>query len=255
MGRGESRSLLSEQRCGVRCLRLGAGQQEVSATALAQIKLDASALLFAATGNTTYQTYFDANYNANSLTSSLAGYVGPWNLGDLDALLTYATASNATAAVASAIKTNMLAGLNGGDNFPAYTGSKGSYVAYLAQFVWGSNQTQASQGLLFTLVPTYGLDPTKNTAAMTAAERHVHYFHGVNPLSKVFLSNVNAIGASNSVTSFYHSGLRLALIGASSACPSTGPHPAISWEAPIQAIRWMSAAPRAVGPPRTTRFA
>jgi hypothetical protein len=34
---------------------LGAGQQEVSATALAQIKLDASALLFAATGSTIYQ--------------------------------------------------------------------------------------------------------------------------------------------------------------------------------------------------------
>ena len=64
-------------------------------------------------------------------------------------------------------------------------------MASLADFVWGSDETQAAQGLLFTLVPTYGLDSAKTTDAMTAAERHVHYFHGVNPLSKVFLSNVN----------------------------------------------------------------
>jgi len=75
----------------------------------------------------------------------------------------------------------------------------------ILRILCGQQSDQASQGLLFTLVPTYGLDPTKNAAAAMAAERHVHYFHGVNPLSKVFLSNVNAIGASNSVTSLYHS--------------------------------------------------
>ena len=205
---------------------LGAGQQDVSAAALAQIKLDTSAWLFAATGSTTYQTYFDANYNAGGLTSNLAGYVGPWHLGDLDALLTYTIATHATAAVVSAIKTNVLAGLNVGDNFPAYTGSKGAYVAYLADFVWGSDETQAAQGLLFTLVPTYGLDSAKTTDAMTAAERHVHYFHGVNPLSKVFLSNVNSIGASNSVTSLYHSwfapGTDWSIVGVSKYGPAPG---------------------------------
>jgi endoglucanase len=65
-----------------------------------------------------------------------------------------------------------------------------------------------------------------DTAAMTAAERHVHYFHGVNPLAKVFLSNVNAIGALNSVTSFYHSwfapGTDWSIVGVSKYGPAPG---------------------------------
>jgi hypothetical protein len=184
---------------------LASGQQEVNSASLAEIQLQAAAILFAATGTQAYQAYVDANYDANSATTSLSGYVGPWDTARYEALLTYAITPGATATVASSIKTNMLAGINGGDNFPGYTGEEGSYGPYLAQFVWGSNQTQAQQGLIFTMVPTYGLDSAKNTAAMTAAERHVHYFHGVNPLSKVYLSNLSTIGASNSVTSFFHS--------------------------------------------------
>jgi hypothetical protein len=191
---------------------LAAGQQEVGAADLAQIKIDAAALLFAATGNTTYQTFFDANYNTNTgvnyTMSDITGYVGPWGAGDLgiyDALLTYATATGATASVASAIKTAMLSGINGGNNFPAFTGNKGAYTAYLEGFTWGSNSEMSVQGLNFLFVPTFGLDATKNATALTAAERHIHYFHGVNPLQKVFLTNVESIGASNSVHSIYHS--------------------------------------------------
>ncbi len=188
---------------------LASGQQETDASGLSEIELEAAALLFAATGSAEYQTYFDSHYDfvgdAGNATASLSGYVGPWDGSRYDALLTYAVSPGATASVATAIKTNMLAGINGGDNFPAVTGSKGSYVSYLAQFVWGSNQTQAAQGNIFAMVPTYGLDASKSAAALQAAERHVHYFHGLNPLSKVYLSNTSLIGASNSVTSFFHS--------------------------------------------------
>ena len=205
---------------------LASGQQEVNAASLAEIQLQAAALLFAATGTQAYQAYVDANYDANSATTSLSGYVGPWDTARYEALLTYAISPGATATVASSIKTNMLAGINGGDNFPGYTGNEGSYGPYLAQFVWGSNQTQAQQGLIFTMVPTYGLDATKNTAALTAAERHVHYFHGVNPLSKVYLSNLSTIGASNSVTSFFHSwfapGTKWSAVTATTPGPAPG---------------------------------
>ena len=93
----------------LRHLRLGAGQQDVSAAALAQIKLDRRRR-FLQRREAPRPAYFDANYDAGGLTSNLAGYVGPWHLGDLDALLTYTIATHATAAVVSAIKTNVLAG-------------------------------------------------------------------------------------------------------------------------------------------------
>jgi hypothetical protein len=204
---------------------LASGQQEVNAASLAEIQIQAAATLFAATGNAAYQTYFDANYDLNSATTDLSGYVGPWDLARYDALLTYATTTGATATAATLIKTQMLAGLNGGDNFPAFTGSEGSYGPFLAQFVWGSNQTQASQGLLFTYVPVYNLDSTKNATALTAAERHVHYFHGVNPLSKVYLSNLSTIGASNSVTSFFHSWFAPGTVWSAVTATTPGPAP------------------------------
>jgi hypothetical protein len=204
---------------------LASGQQEVDSASLAEIQIQAAATLFAATGNAAYQTYFDGHYDLNSATTDLSGYVGPWDLARYDALLTYATTTGATATAASLIKTQMLAGLNAGDNFPAFAGNEGSYGPYLAQFVWGSNQTQASQGLLFTYVPVYDLDSTKSTAALTAAERHVHYFHGVNPLSKVYLSNLSFIGASNSVTSFYHSWYAPGTVWSAVTATTPGPAP------------------------------
>ena len=39
---------------------------------------------------------------------------------------------------------------------------------------------------------------------MSAAADYLHYIDGVNPLGKVYLSNMKAFGASNSVDRFYH---------------------------------------------------
>jgi hypothetical protein len=205
--------------------KLAAGEQEGGPTVVAGNFLNASALLFAATGSATYQTYFDANYNANNLTTGLASYVGPWDGAEYDALLTYANATGATPAVASAIKSSMLAGIQGGDNLPRYQSNADAYGAYLATYVWGSNQTKASQGSVLTYVPTYGLDATENTSALAAAERFVHYFHGLNPLSKVYLTNVNGIGASNSVTMLYHSWFAPGTVWSTVGVSTYGPAP------------------------------
>ncbi len=206
--------------------KLAAGEQEGGPTAVPGNLLSASALLFAATGNATYQTYFDANYNANSLTTNLASYLGPWNTPEYDALLTYAVATGATPAVATAIKNAVLSGVKGGNNLPRYQNNSDAYGAYLEAYPWGSNQNKAAQGSVFTYIPVYGLDAAENTDALAAAERFVHYFHGLNPLSKVYLSNVNGIGASNSVTMLYHSwfapGTVWSIVGVSTYGPAPG---------------------------------
>ena len=62
-----------------------------------------------------------------------------------------------------------------------------------------------SQGLIFTDIKKYNIDATLNEQAMEAAEEFIHYIHGRNPLSLMYLSNMNNKGASNSVSQFYHS--------------------------------------------------
>ena len=205
--------------------KLAAGEQEGGPKAVAGNLLSAAALLFAATGNATYQSYFDANYNANSLTTNLASYVGPWTTPEYDALLSYAGATGATPAVATAIKNAVLSGVKSGNNLPRYKNSSDAYGAYLEAYTWGSNQNKAAQGSVFTYIPVYGLDATENADALAAAERYVHYFHGLNPLSKVYLSNVNDIGASNSVNLLYHSWFAPGTVWATVGVATYGPAP------------------------------
>ena len=51
----------------------------------------------------------------------------------------------------------------------------------------------------------YNLNSANATNYINSALGYVNYFHGVNPNSKVYLSNMNSFGAGNSVTQFYHS--------------------------------------------------
>ena len=84
-----------------------------------------------------------------------------------------------------------------------------------------------------------GIDASKNADATRAAERYVHYVHGVNPLALVYLSNMEKYGANTSVTSFYHSwyakGSDWSEVGVSKYGPPPGylpggPNPSYSWD-------------------------
>ncbi|HEY4103374.1 MAG TPA: glycoside hydrolase family 9 protein, partial [Polyangiaceae bacterium] len=123
-----------------------------------------------------------------------------------EALLYYAKLSNATAATSNAIDNAYKMGMNGGDNFGSLSANKDPYLAYLSaqDYTWGSNQVKSNQGLIFYDVVTYGLDATKNADAMRAAERYVHYIHGLNPLGFVYLSNMFDYGAASGVTTLFH---------------------------------------------------
>jgi hypothetical protein len=93
-------------------------------------------------------------------------------------------------------------------------------------------------GLIFTQL---GMNGGKDTpAAATAAADYLHYLHGVNPLGKVYLSNMGAFGASNSVDRFFHSwfadGSRWSSVSGSPNGPPPGylvggPNQHYSWEA------------------------
>jgi endoglucanase len=172
---------------------LGAGQQETDDYGRTMMKLEASAYLFELTKDAQFQAFFDANYKTSKLVQG--SYVAPWEPTTQLALLYYTSLPSATAAVQSDIIKAYGAGLNGGDNLPAHSGKLDPYGAYLKDYTWGSNSTKSNQGSVFFDAVTFGVDAGKDGDARLAAERYVHYVHGVNPLGFVYLSNMFDYGA------------------------------------------------------------
>lgn len=83
------------------------------------------------------------------------------------------------------------------------------YRAYMpdTQYHWGSNYIKANIGNSNFDVVLYGVDPEHNRSYDTRALDHLHYFHGVNPLGIVYLSNMYKYGVSYSVNRFFHAWL------------------------------------------------
>jgi endoglucanase len=168
---------------------LAAGQQEPDARGRAQKALAAAVYLFDLTGDTSYRAYVDAHYDDGK--------------GDYDAtepLLYYAGLTGATPEVARAIKDSFVAGFEhtwqaAGDD---------AYMAWMSGYWWGSNGSKASTGDVFADEARLGLGPHSPADAMAHAAGYIHYIDGVNPLGKVYLSNMKSLGASNSVNRFYH---------------------------------------------------
>ena len=170
---------------------LGSGQQETDDYGRLVYKLDAAAQLFAATGDATYRTFFDGNYTQLHL-FTYSNYVAPWDVQGQDAALDYADATGATAATVTAIRNAYLAGAKSSGNLGAITGNRDPYLAFMQDYIWGSNSTKSHVGNLFAAVVSHRLEAASNADMTRAASRYVHYIHGTNPLSLVYLTNMYA---------------------------------------------------------------
>jgi hypothetical protein len=219
---------------------LGAGQQEVNDYGRSALKLDAACQLFAATGNTSYRDYVDANYTKAHL-FAYNNYASPWDVSEQEALLEYAELDQATPGVADAIRRAYLTGAASDANLGAIRNDKDPYLSYMKDYVWGSNSTKANQGNVLYAVLDHELDEARSDEFERAALRYLHYLHGVNPLSLVYLTNMGAHGAENSVNEIYHSwfadkSARWDRVGTSTFGPppgflSGGPNPSYNWDA------------------------
>lgn len=218
---------------------LGAGQQETDDYGRLTAKIEAAVFLFEITGDATYQLFVDEHYDDVNLIQW--NFAFPFQNTNQEMLLYYASLPGATPAVASDIKAVYKnAMLTGSENFPAYASKKDPYLAHLKDYVWGSNQTKSSQGLMFVDMITYGVDGTQDEAAYDAAEQYIHYIHGVNPLRMVYLSNMYAYGAENGVNEFYHTwfsngSAKWDRVGVSTYGPAPGflvggPNPSYDWD-------------------------
>ncbi len=178
---------------------LAAGQQEPDAYGRSMKALAAAIYLFDLTGDETYRTYVDAHYAEANMVKR--GHMTEGDYEQAAPLLYYASLATATPAVAAEIRKALVAGFER----PGWQSGQGdAYMAYLTGYWWGSNGIKASAGDIYADEARYHLGAHSVQDAMTRAAGYVHYLDGVNPLGKVYLSNMNALGATNSVNRFYH---------------------------------------------------
>lgn len=186
----------------------------------ARARADAAAELFALTGNTAYQAYFDANYNATAIEDLSSGFrpvsnppapgtdhFDPSLCFDLEqAMVTYCLTPGATASVVSAIKQSLLNGVSWAQMGNTATDP---YRAYIYSYYWGCNAGKANWGVQLLWATKLNVNSGSNAAYQAQAEEYLHYLHGRNPLNFVYLTNMGSkganLGAFASSMSIYHS--------------------------------------------------
>lgn len=217
---------------------LGAGQQEVDDAGRLAKKVVAAVYLFALTGDAAYRDFVDANYTSAPMFA--ASWLSPFNAEWTQTLLFYASLPGATSGVASAIRERYVSLWDGVDGWGAVSSRRDPYGAFITDYTWGSNAVKALAGGMFVDQATYGLSTHPAAAALDAGAAYLHYLHGVNPLGKVYLSNMADFGAENSVDQFYHSwfadgsakwdSVRSSTFGPPPGFLVGGPNPSYSWD-------------------------
>jgi len=164
----------------------------------------ASIYLYDITEGPDYNTYIVSHYQ--TLEPVATSFWGPYKIPLQDALLSYATLANANTEVAQQIKEGFQEAVT--NNYEGFFGFSESdlYRAFIPDYSyhWGSSQSKASYGLLNALIGTSGISIENIEIYDAYVDESIHYFHGVNPLGLVFLSNMYTYGAERSVNEIYH---------------------------------------------------
>jgi hypothetical protein len=168
------------------------------------LRLRAAVFLYEITGQSAYRTYVESSYLN---VQALGGWWGPYQTSIQDALLYFRTLPGVTPSVVTTIRNSVQSSVNSGDFYGAWMSTRDAYRAFEPddQYDWGGNCIKSHAGLLLANQVTYGLNPAQSAGYREAAAGYVHYIHGVNPLTMVYLSNMYEHGVENCVNEFYHS--------------------------------------------------
>ncbi len=179
---------------------------EVGTTEQDARKFVAAIYLYAATSNTTYRSYVDANYT--SIQPFAWTYWYPFEPVVQDAMLYYTTTAGATMGTVNAIRQSCINSTtsNNPDMLPAYTVETDAYMAYMKNqdYVWNNNEFKCEAGIIFANMNRYALDAPNQTNYRNAAAGYLHYIHGTNPNGYCYLSSSDTCGADRFVNQIYH---------------------------------------------------
>ena len=171
------------------------------------LRLWAAAELYRATNKPKYKKYFDLHY-----TPLKGGWFDP--MGDKKehpwaqqlAYITYAQTGGADSAKVTEIKNALKTTTSWFNNLEI--NQKDPYRAIIWDYFWGSNRVKANWGMTFIFAKLLGVDESRNQFYEQNAEEYLHYIHGRNPLSWVYLTNMGAkganTGAEKSIMEIFH---------------------------------------------------
>ncbi len=182
-----------------------AGDADMTADNQKGTTVSAAVYLFAITEDSQYSDYVVQN-----LSLAQPYKDGPWsryNPWQGDALIYYSQLSNGNSDVKAKILTDIESKLEtyrseayGSDDdldpFRSYMPDE--------QYHWGSNMTKANYGNMNYDPILLGINTAEQSDYTERSLGAVNYFHGVNPLGLVYLTNMYEYGAEHSANEMYH---------------------------------------------------
>jgi len=159
--------------------------------------------LFALTGEAKYQQAIRDKVGTSRQLSE--GIWSPYEAGASESLVDYMTVPNADPEIVGRIRTQLARSATN-DHF-APPAEYDLYRAWMepTNYHWGSSTVRASWGVVSLLAADHaGLDAATRERLHQRAADMLHSFHGVNPLSVVYLTNMGKYGAEHSLQSIYH---------------------------------------------------
>jgi hypothetical protein len=165
----------------------------------------AAAYLFELTGDISYNLYLITNAQ-NDARVFANNFWGPYETDVNDALLMYTNLNNADVNLVNAITTSFSTVVK--NNYNGFYGFNDAdlYRAFMPDwsYHWGSSLPKANYGTLNYMIERYQIDPANDQDYKNKRYNQLHYFHGVNPLGLVQLSNMESYGAERSCSEIYH---------------------------------------------------
>ena len=178
------------------------------------LRVYAAAELFKTTGDAAFRQYFEAHYKDRAGNTGhhplFSGWVDPLNATEITrAMLVYDSTPGRTEALVDEFRKVLRNTLQ--SNFLAKREkAEDPYDAWMlpGHYCWGSNSVKARWGALPLYAILLKVDPAKDAEYRNIAEQYVHYLHGRNALSLVYLTNMGErgakLGASRSVLELFH---------------------------------------------------
>jgi endoglucanase len=180
-----------------------AGNADLSVADQDALAVEAAVYLYALTADQSYGDYVKAHFKETKPYHDVGWTRYQPDQGE--ALLYYTRLKDAAPSLKSSILADKMADASAGNQIYGFNPDDDLYRAYLpdAQYHWGSNNPHANYGNTNLDVIAYG-PAGKAGSSRTRALEILHYFHGVNPLAMVNLSNMYNYGASRSVNEIFH---------------------------------------------------
>ncbi len=177
-------------------------------------KILAAAELFRTTGGAKYHTYFTNNYDDYAGTAQAGFHPLEDNFfdaiaaADLNrAFIIYAGTPGAKPDIVAEIKSALKNGLDWLQE-GCYNNDEDAYMSYMwdGHYVWGSCRNKACWAniLIYGIELNVATSIEEENLYREIGEEYLHYFHGRNPLSWVYLTHMTNLGGEKCAMEIYH---------------------------------------------------